>query len=231
MGIFSKIKDRLPKVYKKVSSLFNKGVLEPIKRRFGRKTIQAIPDKHMDELEASFEAYEPVDERKGRITGHRYDRELSTKRTAVYVSDDDRHIILAFRGTVPTNVRDLASDLKIVLEDFKVSKDLFKKSKFMKEARKAYKRVRDKYGANIEITISGHSLAGRGSIQLAKELNEDAVAFNAGGGDFGRNQINRLSTHYRAPKDPISIGFATDPRTITVDKNKAGLNHTLEYFK
>lgn len=230
MSIFSKIKDRLPKVFKKVSGLFKKGILKPIKKRFSRKTIKRIPETHRDELQATKEAYKPVDERSERIDGHFYDRSLSNKRTAVYVNDNMEHIILAFRGTVPSNLRDLLSDSKIFLEDFKIRKDEFKKSKYMKEARKAYKSIRKKYG-DIEITITGHSLAGRVSIQLAKELNEDSVSFNAGGGDFGTNQINNLSVHYRAPKDPISIGFATDARTITVDKDKKGINHTIEYFK
>lgn len=232
MAIFSKIKERLPKVYSAVSSLFSKGILEPVKKRFGRKTLKAIPNEHRDELEASLEAYNPKDERKQTITGgYQYDKSISTKRTAVYVKDGGAHVLLAIRGTVPTQVRDLLSDGKIFLEDFKISKDKFKQSRFMKEANKAFKKVKETYGNDTDITITGHSLGGRGAIQLAKEKDEDAVAFNAGGGDFGTSQINAKSTHYRAPKDPISVGFATDPRTITIDKNKPGINHSLEYFK
>lgn len=231
MSIFSKIKNRLPKIYNKVTNLFNKGILQPIKNKVFPNTVNKIKDEHRDELQASIEVYEPPDSRAERIDGHNYDRELSNKRTAVYVSDDKKHIILAFRGTVPSNIRDLGSDLKIVLEDFKIKKDEFKKSKYMREARRAYKKVRAKYGNDIDITLTGHSLSGRVSIQLAKELDEDAIAFNAGGGDFGRNQINSKTVHYRAPQDPISVGFSTDPRTVTVNTGKKGINHSINYFK
>lgn len=231
MGLFNKIKKRFPNVFKKVENL-SKGIFSPIIKVFDKSVIPKVPQTHQDELLVANEAYVKPQNRKREIMGYKYDSDLSAKRWAIYVKDDTKQINLGFRGTIPTNIRDLGSDLKILIQDtFKSPIPTFKRSVYMKEAREVYKNVLSKY-PGYDITITGHSLGGRVSLETAKEFNDNAVMFNAGGGDFSRNQIPKGSIHYRAPTDPISVGFATDPRTETiVDKSKkAGLNHSLTYF-
>lgn len=230
MGIFNKIKKKFPKIYNTLKNV-NQGILTPIKTAITKK-INEIPEEHKDELLMAEEVYKSPNERKREIMGYKYDDELSSKRWAIYVYDGDLKLTIAFRGTVPTNVRDLGSDLKILLQDtLRMSRDVFKKSKYMSEARKVFELTKKKY-PNHDITLTGHSLSGRVSIQLANEKNEDAIVFNAGGGDFTRNQLNDKSKHYRSKTDPISVGFITDKRTTNVVNSKPkGINHSISYFK
>jgi len=234
MSIFKSIKNRFKKVFNKLKNAVDKGILKPIKRKFNIQTIREIPQKHKDELGVASEVYKSPNDRAKEIMGYKYDRDISKKRSAVYVDEDNKDINLGLRGTVPSNIRDLGSDVKILLDDtLKKTKDQFKNSQYMKDARKALTRVKSKY-PNYDITIVGHSLGGRGSIQLSKEnKNIDSVTFNSGGGNFTKNQITKEDTHYRAPTDPISVGFALDTQTKNVKTKdmKTGLNHTIEYFK
>lgn len=234
MSIFKSIKNRFKKVYNKLKNAVNQGILKPIKKKFNIQTIKEIPQKHKDELEIASEVYKSPNDRAKEIMGYKYDRDISKKRSAVYVNEDNKEVTLALRGTVPSNIRDLGSDVKILLDDtLNKTTNQFKNSQYMKDARKALKRVKSKY-PNYEITIVGHSLGGRGSIQLSKEhKNIDSVTFNSGGGNFTKNQIPKTDTHYRAPTDPISVGFALDSQTKNVkpDDMKVGLNHSIKYFK
>lgn len=231
MGIFDAIKKRFPGVFKNLNKM-KKGVFDPIKKRFGGKSVSSVPQEHRDELEVAREAYEKPADRKREIMGYTYDPSISAKRWAVYVDDANKKINLGFRGTVPTQIRDLGTDLAIGLTDTtRLDPKAFGRTIYMSEARKAYNAVKSKYPEH-DITISGHSLGGKIAQQIGKEFDDNYVGFNPGGGNFAKGQVRNDSYMYRAPTDPISVGFAPDPRTITVKRPdfKIGVNHSLDYF-
>ena len=234
MSIFSRIKEKAKGVLGGIKDKAKK-VFEKVKKRVIGTSLPKLPPGFRDELAITNEAYVDADSRKPTIMGWRYDRALSAKRHAVYVKQGSREVMLGLRGTVPNlkNIRDLGSDALIGAEDtLRISPDAFKKSEYMKEARQAYKEVQRKY-SGFDITIVGHSLGGRGALQLAKDKKDEAVIFNAGGGRIGnKNQLPAGSVHFRAPTDPISVGFRSDKRTFSiVDESKPkGVNHSLEYF-
>lgn len=225
MGVLKQVKE-------KAKSIFNK-VKGGVKKVFEGLSLPKVPKEHRDELLVANEAYNPPDNRKPTIMGFTYDRGLSSLRHAVYVSRSERRINFGLRGTVPTNIRDLGSDVRIAQTDtLGTDKGAFKGSVYMEEVRETLGRIRKKY-PGYKITVVGHSLAGRASIQVAKEnKNVPSITFNAGGGNFTKNQIPGGSIHYRAPTDPISAGFRPDKRTIQiVDESKPkGANHSLSYF-
>lgn len=224
MSIFSKLKQKA----KSTLSTLKEGA----KKVFEGLSLRKVPAGHRDELLVAYEAYEPPDMRKQTILGFQYDRELSNTRHAVYVNQRQRQINLGLRGTVPTELRDWTDGIQqIVREDTLRMGSAFKKSNYMRESRETFRRVKEKY-SGYKITIVGHSLGGRGSIQIAREKGVESITFNSGGGNFTRNQIPAGSVHYRAPTDPLSAGFRPDKRTIQIvdERKPKGVNHTLEYF-
>ena len=99
-------------------------------------------------------AYKSVDERENflserGITKYKQDTDLSTEEHAVYLADGD--VVVSYRGTVPTNVKDLQADARILMGNLK-SGERYKRSE------KVIEDIKAKYGDDTDITLNGHSL-------------------------------------------------------------------------
>jgi hypothetical protein len=96
---------------------------------------------------------------------------MSTDQHAVYHNKKTKHTVLAMRGTVPTDLRDLKSD-KAILQGKEAGETRFKQSL------ETYDRVKQQYGGEVHVT--GHSLGGSLSNHVAKLKGARATTFNAG---------------------------------------------------
>jgi esterase/lipase len=148
---------------------------------------------------------------------------------ATYVSqkEPDR-AILAYKGTAPTNISDLISDLFIALGETADS------TRFQ-QALEAYKKVSSKYK---KLSITGHSLAGTMSQYVARATGADAYSWNAGWG-LDANLPKYLNKYknikiFKILSDPISLftGFENISTMKVFDlPNKRGFSaHTVDNF-
>jgi hypothetical protein len=172
-----------------------------------------IPKQDEIYLALSSESYKAKGARDPDVLGFRYDQDVSTERTAVYVGSD--RIIIANRGTVPTDQSDLKADALIVAGQFD-------KSDRLKRSLKTVADVAAKYpGVRLEMT--GHSLGGKVAQMIGLALpGVKVVTFNMGSSPLdiatslkdkalcaltNSERCKRLKnqTHYSTGIDPISF--------------------------
>lgn len=97
------------------------------------------------------EKYRPI-----KYQQYRYDTINSTKKIAIYYQP--KKVIIGFRGTVITSVRDLHSDAFIMLNKMN-------QNKYFKEAETAFMNIISVY-SNHKIELTGHSLGGSIALYL-----------------------------------------------------------------
>lgn len=147
----------------------------------------------------------------------KYDGDLSDDRTAVY--HDGGQSIIAYRGTVPTDVKDLWDDTMIVLG----------KESWAPGYRKAlakYDQVAKKYGNSI--TVTGHSLGGSKANWVSKKRDVHATVFNPGWG-FGSRKADKTQIE-RIRGDPISLLSMFSGAKIKKGKSSPWNPHTADQF-
>jgi hypothetical protein len=155
----------------------------------------------------------------GKIYNYIY--EYSTKRIALYKEQGKPNFIMGHRGTVPSDIKDLESDLYILANQFE-------KSQRFKKAYEQTQKVYDVYSDGIipiTITHTGHSLGAKVASRVAIRYNSPAITFNMGtspleitknmadrlkikgDGDKGDKYLNALNMqrHYTTGVDPISL--------------------------
>lgn len=188
-------------------------------------------------LALSSEAYKIRDGRDPEVKGFVYDRDLSSRYTAVYVGPD--RIIIAARGTVPSDPEDLKADALIVAGQFA-------KSDRLKKSIKDVEAVVQKYpGKRLEFT--GHSLGGKVASELGKAVGGKVVTFNMGTSPLeiaqslkdkaicafsNSENCKRLKqqTHYTTGVDPISFASLFMHGSKHVKAEKANV-HGLANFR
>ena len=118
-------------------------------------------------------AYDAPAKRPTDMEGYRLDPDFNDKYNMVYVG---KVVYLVFRGTSPTDVRDIKSDLEIV-RGTEVTNERFR------EALELADKVHKKYKGKTMITV-GHSLGGRLAQIVAKKKSfvKKGVGWNAGCG-------------------------------------------------
>lgn len=105
--------------------------------------------------------------------------------------DADGRVIVAFRGTEPTNIADVYNDIRIIQGS----------KRHFKTERNALDKIVEKFGKeNVELT--GHSLGGNKAIELGKQLGLDTETFNP--------LIGRDSLSSRHPNTTNKIWGTTD---------------------
>lgn len=127
--------------------------------------------------------------------GYTYDTQLSNNENKVFV-DKYGNPNIAYRGTKPSKLKDLKSDIMLAI-------GLQKYDTRFKEAQKLKKLVENKY--EKPINIFGHSLGGTLS-EFVKGKDDRVFTYNkgVGVGDIGKT-VSKNQTDYRNENDAISI--------------------------
>ena len=106
--------------------------------------------------------------------GYTYNKGLSNENLSTYVDRPDKKIVISIRGTIPTNVRDLVSDIGIVTAD--TSFNTTRLSNHNKMINKAIQKY-----SEYKLILTGHSLGGYLVEQLAETYPESqGVVVNPG---------------------------------------------------
>lgn len=169
----------------------------------GKHRGKAIHGGLRTSQEFSQASYAPPDRRPPVIEGARYDRFLSDQNSAVYANPENNRVIIAFRGTVPTEGRDLFDDLRIVTSTFAGSQRV-------KDGKALVKQAAEKYGIPVqEVELTGHSLGGRISQAVGSQLHSERfTGLNVGSSPLDilfRTAGSGQGRTYTTGIDPISI--------------------------
>lgn len=137
-----------------------------------------------------------VYQNKKKVDGWELDEELSNIDRAVYHKDNKAKVV--FRGTDPTNRRDIGTDILVTL-------GLERYSSRLRNSEKTVALAIQKYGLN-NVSLTGHSLGGFIASQISLKNNIPATGFNTSMSPFefakGRKykDFHSVSSVY----DPIS---------------------------
>ena len=131
-------------------------------------------------------------------TNYKYDPSLSSQTEKVFYNPNTKETVISHAGTNFGSKKwynDLRSDNAILW-------GLEKQDKQFKNAQSHLDKVKNKYGDNI--TVTGHSLGGSISEQLARSNpNVNSIAFNRGSGP--------LQSFRKRPKNLIDVSNRNDP--------------------
>lgn len=239
MGIFNRVSrfgsTMLRKITQPLSATFRYVAKSSQKRP---NITNSIEGDGKDTALVAKAVYKPPTERPPIIGSLRLDLEYNGKKHCVYVSDTQQRVIIGLRGT-QLDAEDLANDANIVRTDlFDEDNVRFSRSYKVREADELYNRVSSKY-PGYQITMTGHSLAGRQVLELARQRrdigngNTKYVAFNPGGFPSSVKEYPTDNTQiYLSGSDILSFGFARHPSSIIVDRKDKplGNNHSIDYF-
>ena len=101
----------------------NEPLLSISDNMFDEKLVYSNPTRKQNYNNDSFnikfsnfasEVYEDINSRKPTLLNHEYINALSNENLTTYVDTNDRSLVISLRGTVPTNVEDIVSDIGIV---------------------------------------------------------------------------------------------------------------------
>ena len=185
---------------------------------------------------ASKEAYNTVHAKQELYDAHenvyyRLDNTFGMHDALVYHSPNK--VIIAYRGTIPTQINDLITDLRIF-------QGTEKNSSRVQDALGLYDRVDKKYNARIVVT--GHSLGGNVAINTAIEKRCFCVSFNAGSGgnreflniqnDVSlRNLYKHSIKQYYIHGDIIPANLVGVGRVILINKDlDTRFPHSIDYY-
>ena len=151
-------------------------------------------------------------------SGYYKDTLLSGKKDKVYVDKKTKQSYVVYKGTDPTDWKDLATDAAIAV-------GLGRFTPRFKNAKKLAKKAKAKYGESNTIAV-GHSLGG----SLATESGlPTRVTFNKGVGIGGiGKQMRRGQIDYRTVGDVVSLLSKTS-KYGNKSKNKSSGAHLISY--
>jgi hypothetical protein len=160
------------------------GVVVPTTAEPSRHDVNAlveiplvIDEEHKD-LFAKFAeaAYKEPEQRTAVSTNYIYLPEMSDLKTAVWRDDKNKRFIVAFRGTVPTDWRDMTADFAVYMG---VSQFLNRTKHGIELIRKMKHMIREHYHG-YGIIITGHSLGGKIGLNVAGKSDVVAYLYNIG---------------------------------------------------
>ena len=172
------------------------------------------------------EAYIAPSDRKMTLLGYTYNRKYSNENLSTYVDKQDKKIVISIRGTVPTNFRDLVSDVGIVSADKSFNATRLSNHKKMID------EVLHKY-PGYKLVLSGHSLGAYLVEQLADDYPEaQGIVFNPGTSLSETNLSNPQSNviGYRTRGDPVSAGYSSIPMKTLRSKNYIDTHSILNFL-
>ena len=161
------------------------------------------------------EAYIASNDRRMTLLGYTYNKGLSNENLSTYVDKQDKKLVISIRGTVPTNFRDLVSDVGIVSADKSFNTTRLSNHK------KMINKAMQKY-PGYKLILSGHSLGGYLGEQLAETYpTAQGIVFNPGTSLSTTNLLNPQSNviGYRTRGDPVSAGYSSIPMRTLRAKN------------
>jgi hypothetical protein len=241
MGLFSNLKRTTGRVLKKLTSPISMTLKSVSKMGKDKsRVINKIPDEDKTTALVAEQVYNPPKSRSPVVSDFNLDYDFNGEKHCVYVNDKKNELVIGLRGTKPTDIEDLANDANIVMTDFFDERNIrFNKSYRIGDAEVLYNQVRKKYPA-YKITVSGHSLAGRMTMELARNHrqkgingNTSYVAYNAGGFPMPVSDYPTENTRiYLTGSDVLSWGWNRHPSSIIVDRKDKpiGNNHGIQYF-
>ena len=120
------------------------------------------------------EAYLAPNDRQMNLLGYPYNKGLSDKNLSTCIDKQDKKIVISLRGTVPTNFRDLVSNVGIVSTD-----KAFNTTR-LSAHKKMINEVLQKY-PGYKLVLGGHSLGWYLAEQLASDFpSSQIIVFNPG---------------------------------------------------
>jgi hypothetical protein len=136
-----------------------------------------VDDEHKSLFAKFSEAvYNKPEHRSAVSTNYLYLPEMSDLKTAVWRDDKNKRFIVAFRGTVPTDWRDMVADFAIYMG---VSQFL-NRTKHGLELIKKMKNMIQEHYHGYGIIITGHSLGAKIGLNVAAKSNVVAYLYNIG---------------------------------------------------
>lgn len=109
-------------------------------------------------------------EKNKELYGYTVLPEYSSSDRTVWKHNDSGHVVIAFRGTDPKNLKDLSTDALLASGAQSLSYRFY-------NAAKVTKAVIDKYG-KTNVSVTGHSLGGSQALYVSRKYGVNAHAFN-----------------------------------------------------
>lgn len=187
----------IPKVYMDIRKVYS----DNEKRMQHRKNTIDMSEDELMYAKMSQAAYRYVDQTHDvELAGHTLLTDFSDDKSIVYANKNKTHIVIAYRGTIPTKYSDLVADVYITFGKTD-------KSNRFKDAMNKYTTVQNNY-PKATIVTTGHSLGGSQAIYVAKNTGVDCWAFNPGQGVSKEylNDVDKFSNIHtmHIENDPIS---------------------------
>lgn len=146
--------------------------------------------------------------KKLEMGGYKKDTKLSNKNNTVFVNNTNKDIIFGVKGTNPTSLQDIGTDLYLAA-------GALDKTKRYKDSKNRYNESKATYKGYTH-SLMGHSL-GASIISRMADKNDKVLAFNEGVSPFQKTRsYGGNHKHIRTEFDPVSVFGANAKHMKTV---------------
>lgn len=241
MSVFRELKRAGGKILKKITSPLSLTLKGVSKRIAGnQRTMTEIPEEDKITALVAQQVYKAPSIRQSVLLDFSLVQNYNAVKHCVYKNDTRKELVMGLRGTA--DAEDLANDALIVRSDaenmFGEKNIKFNQSYRVGEADTLFRTLRKAFPA-YKIIVAGHSLAGRMTMELARNHQREGinnsryVGYNAGGFPLSVGQYPKERTRiYLTGSDVLSFGWNRHPNAYIVDRKdkEIGNNHSIDYF-